>query len=133
MVEAIANSVEDKLIDGLQFKLKEGASYINDRKSVTFHASGSNIYTPKNGTKLIKLMLTGDAWMDPGTFRVQFTLTNNATVAGHMLRPIAGPWAFFRRIRLLAGGVVVEDIDYANRTTQMMHLLQSEGSRRNDF
>ena len=50
-----------------------------------------------------------------------------------MLRPIAGPWSFFRRIRLLAGGVVCEDIDYSHRVTQMMHLLQSEGSRRNDF
>ena len=78
-------------------------------------------------------MLTGDSWLDPSTFRVQFTLTNNATVANQMLRPIAGPWAFFRRIRLLAGGVVCEDIDYSNRVTQMMHLLQSEGSRRNHF
>ena len=46
MVEAIANGIEDKLIDSLQFKLKEGASYVTDRKSVTFHASGSNIYIP---------------------------------------------------------------------------------------
>ena len=55
MVESFANSVEDKLIDGLQFKLKEGASYINDRKSVTFHASGSNIYTPKKRYKTNKI------------------------------------------------------------------------------
>ena len=37
MVEAIANSVEDRLIDGLTFKLAKGASYIADRRSVTFH------------------------------------------------------------------------------------------------
>ena len=43
MVEAIANSIEDKLIDSLQFKLKEGASYISERKSVTFYPQGSNI------------------------------------------------------------------------------------------
>ena len=78
-------------------------------------------------------MLTGDNWLDPSTLRVQFTLTNNATGPGQKLRPLAGPWAFFRRIRLLAGGVVCEDIDYSNRVTQMMHILQSEGSRRNDF
>ena len=101
----------------LKFKLKEGASYVTDRKSVTFHASGSNIYTPQNGTKLIKLMLTGDNWLDPSTLRVQFTLTNNATGPGQKLRPLAGPWAFFRRIRLLAGGVVCEDIDYSNSYT----------------
>ena len=39
MVEAIANGI-DKLIDSLQFKLKEGASYINERKSVTFLSTG---------------------------------------------------------------------------------------------
>ena len=34
MVEAIANSAEDYLIEGLNFKLSPGASYITDRKSV---------------------------------------------------------------------------------------------------
>ena len=56
-MEAISNSIEDKLIDSLQFKLKEGASYINDRRSVTFHAAGSNIYSSRAGNKLIKISL----------------------------------------------------------------------------
>ena len=55
MVEATANSIEDFLVDGLSFKLKKGASYINERKSVTYHPSGSNIYST-TGTKLIKLL-----------------------------------------------------------------------------
>ena len=37
MVEAIANGIEDKLIDGLSFKMNLGASYVVDRRSVTFH------------------------------------------------------------------------------------------------
>ncbi len=44
MVEAIANRIEDKLIDGLSFKMSPGASYVIDRRSVTFHPQGSNIY-----------------------------------------------------------------------------------------
>ena len=44
MVEAIANGIEDKLIDGLSFKMNPGASYVVDRRSVTFHPQGSNIY-----------------------------------------------------------------------------------------
>ena len=32
MVEAMANSVEDYLINGISFKLSPGASYITDRK-----------------------------------------------------------------------------------------------------
>ena len=36
MVEAMANSVEDYLIDGLSFKLSPGASYVTNRRTVTW-------------------------------------------------------------------------------------------------
>ena len=52
MVEAMANSVEDYLIDGLSFKMKGGASYITDRRSVTFHPAKNNIY--KSNYKTLK-------------------------------------------------------------------------------
>ncbi len=133
MVEAIANSMEDKLIDSLQFKLKEGASYITDRRSVTFYPQGSNIYKPKSGTKVIKIMLNGNNWLDPSTFRVMFDLRNNDGEVLHELRPIGSPWAFFRRARLICGGQTVEDIDFYNRTHEMMHTLTSTASRQNDF
>ena len=77
MVEAIANSVEDRLIDGLSFRLNPGASYITDRRSVTYHPQGSNIYKPKSGTKVIRFQLTGDSWLDPSTFRFSFSLRNS--------------------------------------------------------
>ena len=73
MVEAIAHSLEDRLIDGLSFKLNPGASYATDRRSVTFHPQGSNIYKPGSGTKVVRFHLTGDSWMDPSTFRFAFT------------------------------------------------------------
>ena len=92
MVEAIANSIEDKLVDSLQFKLKEGASYINDGRSVTFYPQGSN--RPNAGTKVIKIMLTGNSWLDPSTFRVMFDVRNNDPAVLHELRPIGGPWVF---------------------------------------
>lgn len=132
MVEAMANSVEDRLIDGLSFKLAPGASYITDRRSVTFHPQGSNIYKPVAGTKLIKLLLSGDSWLDPSTFRLMFDLRNNGT-GNQELRPVGGPWSFFRRMRILCGGQVIEDIDNYNRTHQMMHLLTAKHSRENDF
>ena len=76
MVEAIANSVEDKLIDGLSFKMQPGASYVTERKSVTYHPQGSNNYEPGAGTKLIRILLTGDNWLDPSTLRVMFSVNN---------------------------------------------------------
>ena len=95
MVEAIANGIEDKLINALSFKLAPGASYVTDRRSVTFHPQGSNIYMPGQGTKLIRILLTGDNWMDPSTFRVMFNLNNLDTTANKNLRPLGGPWSFF--------------------------------------
>ena len=57
-MEATAQSVEDFLIDGLSFKLRPGASYITNRRSVSYFPQGGNQYSP-NGVKVIRLMLTG--------------------------------------------------------------------------
>jgi hypothetical protein len=130
MVEAMANSVEDALVDGLSFKLKAGASYINERKSVTFHPQGSNIYST-NGTKLIKILVSGDSWMDPSTFRIQYDLVNNDATVGHELRPLGDPGSFFRRMRVLCNGQIVEDIDNYNRVEAMFSCLTSEDSLKN--
>ena len=96
MVEVIANSLEDTLIDGLSFKLGKTASYITNRGSCTFHPQGSNIYTPANGTKLIKISLNRSDWLDPSAFRIMFDLYNTNGTAANRLRPIGGPWSFFQ-------------------------------------
>ena len=127
MVEAMANSVEDVLVDGLSFKLKPGTSYINERKSVTFHPQGSNIYST-NGTKLIKILVTGGSWMDPSTFRIQYDLLNNDANQAHELRPLGDPGSFFRRMRVLCNGQIVEDIDNYNRVEAMFSCLSSSDS-----
>ena len=42
-MEAHAQSVEDNLIDSLSFKLRPGASYVTDRRSVMFfHMAATN-------------------------------------------------------------------------------------------
>ena len=132
MVEAIANGIEDKLIDGLSFKMNPGASYVVDRRSVTFHPQGSNIYKTKEGTKLIRILLTGDNWMDPSTLRILFQLNNDETDAAKLLRPLSGPHAFFRRMRILVAGQLVEDIDQYNRIHEMMQFFVAPDSRDND-
>ena len=102
MVESAANGIDDVLIENLSFKLKPGASYVQERKSVTFYASGSNEYSPA-GTQLIKLVCTSESWMDPSTFRIAFDVTNKATTPtvttgvqpNKLLRPLSGGWCFF--------------------------------------
>ena len=129
-MEATAQSVEDFLIDGLSFKLRPGASYITNRRSVSYFPQGGNQYSP-NGAKVIRLMLTGDSWVDPSTIRVMFNLVNNGTV-NQKLYPVSGPWCFFRRLRVLCGGQLLEDIDYYNKVHEMFHYFQSDTVRRND-
>ena len=129
-MEAHANSVDDVLVGPLSYKLKNSANYVVDRRSVTFHPSGSNVYKTSSGTKVCKLVLTGDAWLVPETVRLMFTLKNNAA-SGEFVRPLGGPGSFFRRMRVLCGGQVVEDFDYA-RTEAMVHILHSEAQRSND-
>ena len=54
-MEATAQSVEDLLIEGLSFKLRSGASYITNRRSVSYYPQGGNSYSP-NGVKVIRLL-----------------------------------------------------------------------------
>jgi hypothetical protein len=129
-MEGHANSVEDRLIDGLSFKLAPGASYVQERRSVTYHPSGSNSYSSA-GTKLIKLHITGDGWLDTSTFRVMFDLVNSEGTEAKLLRPLGGPWCFFRRMRVLAGNQVIEDIDNYNRVHEMFSTLTASYSRIN--
>ena len=83
IMEGYAASSEDALIDGLSFKLGNSASYITDRKSVTFWPSGSNIYKTSSGTKVIKFQLNSDGWCDPSTVRIMFNLVNNGDAVGY--------------------------------------------------
>ena len=131
MVEAIANGIEDKLIDGLSFKMNPGASYVIDRRSVTFHPQGSNIYRTSSGTKLIRILLTGDNWLDTSTFRILFDVRSNATDFAQKLYVLGGPHCFFRCMHILAAGQLVEDIDNYNRIHEMMSVLTSSDSRNN--
>ena len=91
-MEAHANSTDDSLIGSLSFKLRNSAKYVVDRRSVTFHPSGSNVYQTSSGSKVIKIVLTGDQWLVPETVRVMFTLHNMSATAGQSLRPHRWAW-----------------------------------------
>ena len=56
MVEAIANGIEDRLVERLSFKLAPGSSYVTQHQSVTFHPQGSHVYKTSSGTKFNRLL-----------------------------------------------------------------------------
>jgi hypothetical protein len=72
--------------------------------------------------------LTGDRFLDTSAFRITFNVQTNLA---QPLRPIGGPWGFFRRARVLAAGQLAEDIDQHNRIHQIMRVLAASESRGN--
>ena len=122
MVDSMASSVEDYLIEGLSFKLNPGASYVTDRRSVSYFTAGSNLYQSGSGARVVRINLTGEGWLDPSTVRLSYTLVNNEG-ANKVLRPLSGPWSFFRRARCLVSGAIVDDVDYYNHVHEMLHIL----------
>ena len=132
-MEALSNGVEDYLIEGLSFKLPPGSSYITDRRKTTFWASGSNIYKPLSGTKVVRFLLNGDdgTWIDPSTIRIQFDLKNNETATLKAVRPLGNPHLFFSRARVMVGSQLVEDIQFYNRTHEMFFSMMPDNVRDN--
>ena len=76
MVDTVANSAEDYLIDSLKFKIEPGASYVTNRQTVSYVAAGGNMYTSNSGANVTRINITGDAWMDPSTVRSSYALAN---------------------------------------------------------
>ena len=130
-MDSHAQSVEDNLIDSLSFKLKPGASYVTDRESVSFFPQGGNDYQP-NGVKVIKISLNGDSWLDPSTVKIFFDVTNNSSGSDKIHPIVANGWGLFKRLRILCGGQIIEDIDNYGRLHQMFHLMKPSEKRKND-
>jgi len=129
-MEVYSSSVEDQLVDGLSFKLNPGSSYVTDRQSVSFFPSGSNVYTTTSGTKILRILINGDDWLDASnTLRVFFDVRNTGS---QPLRVLGGPHCFWRRLRILAGNQLIEDIDYYARVHQMFDILRAGHVRENE-
>ena len=53
-LEATTNAIEDHLIDAISFKLAPGASYVTDRRSVSFFRRGQTSTNHKQEPKLLR-------------------------------------------------------------------------------
>ena len=114
---------EDKLLDSLQFAGKTSASYVTERRSVSFAPQAASNFTP-NGVRL--------GWLDGSTMRLVFTLHNGRGVP---LVPVTdSPASMFRRVRLIGNGsAMIEDIEEYGRVHEMFSRLQSSARRYNAF
>ena len=129
-LETTAAALEDQLIDGLSYKLKNGANYVQRRESSTLFPAGGNSYS-NSGVRVIRIPIVSDGWLDVSTIQLQYKLTCTDSVADTgsartRVELMSGQHAPFGRIRLLCGGQQLEDIQSYNRFYSQMLALAPE-------
>ena len=120
---------EDQLLSSLQFKLPPSTSYIQERRLVSWYPSGASTFAP-NGVREARLAITGESWLDPASLRINLKVRNNTATP---IQLASSAHALIRRMRLLIGGVVVEDIDHYGRNAHIFQrMLQTPDWCTND-
>jgi len=129
-METYIASSEVSLVDALSFSSPKIASYVTGRRQVQLNPSGGDVYGPSGvGTNVIRFSLsTSGPFLDLSTLCIIGTLTNRDAVKDlTILGPNFG--ACITSMRMMIGGVVVDEVQYSNRTESMLSLLQSEGKQ----
>ena len=118
----ISGGTQDHLLESLDFTLSKTANYVTSRRMVSYYTSGAGTFSSPSGVRVIRINLTGlgDCWLDPTTVRLQFTIHNVDTRDKYVLESFSGPHCFFDRVRLLAQGTVIEDVQQYHRTHEML-------------
>jgi hypothetical protein len=83
------------------------------------------------GIKVIKINVNGSDWLDPSSMKLHFTLKNDSAT-GSLYPFVSGIHNWFRRLRVIIGGQVVEDIDNYNRVCQMFTTMMDKNKQLND-
>ncbi len=124
---------EDQLISGLHFSGSNTASYITDRRQVSFAPQSASNFKP-SGSRLMRFSLADEqGFLDGGTVRLIFKITN-LNVTGSLTPMTDSPASMFRRLRILCNGSgVVEDVEQYNRVHQMFSLMLPAQRRMNDI
>ena len=139
-LEVTAASLEEVLLDELQFSLKKGANYVTRRESVQMYPSGSGGYS-YNAIKVIRIPLMASAgqWLDPATLSFSYDIKSNApadvtTGASQNRNRIkfnSGQHNIISRLRILVGGQTLEDISSYNRLYDMYLKMAPESYVKN--
>jgi hypothetical protein len=120
---AFASYVEsagDELSSPLEYRLKNTSTSITNRRYTQLFCSGGNSYAP-TGVKPMRWQISSD---NPGTFLdtssmwLKFTVSNQDASASISMANSA--FCSFDRLRIYAGGNLLEDISSYNRVYAML-------------
>ena len=93
------SDINDVKITEINYNNPATASFIIDRKSVTIHAIGGNIYSTSGGGTVVRFNIESPTdWLDPSSVRVQFDIVNKgsyvAATRNEQLFLTRGPYVF---------------------------------------
>ena len=124
-----ASSTEPHLVDGLDFRLPPTGQYIESKRQVTWQPASANNFSP-NGARLVRFQLAGHDWLLGETVRVSWQVNNTDAGANRNLMPLSiYGGAMISRARLIVNSQIVEDLQYYNRTNELLSYLLSPGRR----
>ena len=127
--------ISDVLVEkNLRFKLKDGGSYVRSKESKNFYPSSVSTYTADTNS-VIRFNITGspNQWLSLPSLLLGFTSENTDTSANvnAELRPIS-TGAFFSRVRVKMGDVIVCELNSTSRADAMKDLLKTSEAKRAD-
>ena len=109
----IAASGEAPLLDALDFSLLAASTSIVDRRQhLRAYPTSASSLSP-NGTRVVRIRLGGDDFVDPQSVRLQFTIVNHDTARN--LGTLAGPWCFWSQVYLRSGGTEICNVPWYGR------------------
>ncbi len=108
----IAAGGEQELPDLTSYGLNPSSTAVTNRKQCCRACPTSASALTPTGTKTCRIKLGGQEFVDPNTIHVVYTLQNTGTAA---LCPTVGPWGPFGLVRLLSGGVELDNQDRYHR------------------
>ena len=74
-MDLLTQGGEDALLESLKFKLPPSASYIQERRLVSWHPTGASAFSP-TGVRQALFNITSSGWLDPASLRINLRLRN---------------------------------------------------------
>ena len=111
-MESLVASSETHLLGSLDFRPGKTGQYVTSRRSVTMHPGSGSIFSPA-GIRTIRFTVAGSDWLVPESVRIGLTVHNRGVAPLQPTSVLGG--SLFSRMRVMSGGVLLEDINLCNR------------------
>ena len=113
----IATSGEAPILDSLDFTLPAASTSVVDRRQhVKAYPTSASTLSP-TGTRVVRIRLGGDDFVDAASIRLQYTI-NETGADAKALVPFTGPWGCWSQVYLRSNGVELDNIPSYNRFHQ---------------